>query len=206
MNFWQQWLDDPESVRLAVYELLSLYSSEELNRLQHNTEQLDEQQLGAFFFIHNRMSFTGMPNRSLKMPYLRYDGEYITRPNDKNGNRKVFVDYDFWQSKPLSTLNIECADFESVFWIHQHQFTYIDPPYFGNEKGYGGSRENGFNHEKLRELLASRGKWDLSYNGHPEAHRLYEGYHIQPIKRGSDGRIELLILSPDIVERQLTLF
>ena len=26
VNFWQHWLNDPEAVRLAVYELLSLYT------------------------------------------------------------------------------------------------------------------------------------------------------------------------------------
>ena len=34
VNFWQHWLSDPESVRLAVYELLSLYSHAELNPLR----------------------------------------------------------------------------------------------------------------------------------------------------------------------------
>ena len=92
------------------------------------------------------------------------------------------------------------------FGYINHDFAYVDPPYFGNEKGYGGSRENGFNHEKLRELLGKRGKWVLSYNDHPKTYELYDGFHIQQIKRGSDGRQELLILSPDIVTKQLTLF
>ena len=112
----------------------------------------------------------------------------------------------FWKSIPCSNLNVEHDDFEQVFWIHQHQFAYIDPPYFGNEKEYGGSRENGFDHEHLRNLLGKRGKWVLSYNDHPKTYELYDGFHIQPIKRGSDGRQELLILSPDIATKQLYLF
>ena len=66
--------------------------------------------------------------------------------------------------------------------------------------------KNGFNHEKLRELLGKRDKWVLSYNDHPKAYELYDGFHIQPIRRGSDGRQELLILSPDIATKQLYLF
>ena len=63
---------------------------------------------------------------------------------------------------------------------------------------------------KLRELLGERGKWVLSYNDHPKTYELYDGFHIQPIRRGSDGRQELLILSHDIAEqvqpKQLDLF
>ena len=63
------------------------------------------------------------------------------------------------------------------------------------------SRENGFNHEKLRELVDGRKKTAISYNDHPKAYELYDGFHIQPIRRGSDGRQELLILSHDIAEQ-----
>ena len=199
VNFWQHWLDDPEGVRLAVYELLSLYDNEELNRLKSDS--------AARYFLQNRMAFRGMPNRSIGLLYLRYDGEYITRPNDKkNGNRQLFYGWDFWKTKPLPKLSVEYADFEQVFWIHNHRFAYIDPPYFESEGDYGGCLKNGFDHDTLRELLGSRSKWVLSYNDHPEAHRLYDGFHIQSIKRGSDGRTELLILSPDIAHKQLTLF
>ena len=197
VNFWQQWLSEPESVRLAVYELLSLYTHEDLNRLETDS--------AAYYLLQNRMAFRGMPNRSLTMPFLRYDGEYVVRPYKKTGNRQLFYYWDFWQSKPLSTLNVQQADFEQVFWIHEHQFAYIDPPYFESEGDYGGCH-NGFNHEKLRELLDKRAKWILSYSDHPKAYELYDGFHIQPIRRGSDGKTELLITSPDIATQQLYLF
>ena len=198
VNFWQHWLDDPESVRLAVYELLSLYGHEDLSKISSDSAE--------FYLLRNRMSFRGMPNRSLSMPFLRNDGEYITRPDDKNGNRKIFHHWEFWQSKPCQTLTVNHADFEQVFWIHNHQFAYVDPPYFESVGDYGGCLDHEFNHELLRNLLGKRGKWVLSYNDHPKAYELYKDFHIQPIKRGSDGRTELLILSPDIIEKQLTLF
>ena len=59
-----------------------------------------------------------------------------------------------------------------------------------------------FNHEKLRELVDGRKKTAISYNDHPKAHELYDGFHIQQIKRGSDGKQELLILSHDIAASQ----
>lgn len=214
INFWEHWLNNPESVRRNAYELLSLYARDDLNKLRKKHKWSNDISSAVFFIICNRLCYNGKLNRSILEYGLDENGDYIRNPKRGTfeGKNRLFRDFDFWQSKPLSTLNIQCADFESVFWMHQHQFAYIDPPYFERESEYGGSRENGFNHKKLHELLGSREKWVLSYNDHPEAHRLYNRYHIQPIKRGSDGRTELLILSPDIAERitpqpeQITLF
>lgn len=201
VNFWQHWLNDPEAVRLAVYELLSLYNHDELSRFRYKKDLLDSQQSVAFYYLQNKCAWNGKYNRKLIPIYLRSDGEYLIRPHEPQ-SYNIFNNFDFWQSKPLSTLNINHANFEQVFWIHNHQFAYIDPPYFGIEGEYGGSRKNGFNHEKLRELVDGRKKTAISYNDHPKAYELYDGFHIQQIKRGSDGKQELLILSPDIAASQ----
>ena len=187
VNFWQHWLNDPEAVRLAVYELLSLYNHDELSRFRYKKDLLDSQQSVAFYYLQNKCAWNGKYNRKLIPIYLRSDGEYLIRPHEPQ-SYNIFNNFDFWQSKPLSTLNINHADFEQVFWIHNHQFAYIDPPYFGIEGEYGGSRKNGFNHEKLRELVDGRKKTAISYNDHPKAYELYDGFHIQQIKRGSDGK------------------
>ena len=182
VNFWEHWLADPESVRLAVYELLSLYTNEDLNRLSYM--HVDSHHHAAFYFCRSRLPYNGLPNRTMKF-YLRNDGE-IVRQLPCKGYPKgdtIFKYWEFWRDNPLSTLNVNHADFEQVFWIHNHQFAYIDPPYFGLDKVYDGSRENGFNHEKLRELLGQREKWVLSYNDHPKARELYRDYHIQLIQR-----------------------
>lgn len=198
VNFWQQWLIDPEGVRYAAYELLSLYTSEELSRFRYKKHLLDSQQAVAFYYLQNKCAWSGKLNRKLKPVYLRDDGEYIVRPEDYKNGLCIFNHYDFWKSNPLSTLNVQQADFEQVFWIHQHQFAYVDPPYFGRESEYGGSRENGFNHNLLRELVSNRPKTILSYGDDPRVWKLYDGFHIQRIQRGSDGKTELLILSPDL--------
>ena len=211
VNFWQQWLDNPESVKHAAYEILALYDRQSLRmKLKWQVGSLTEGlESASFLYIFNQLQFNGKFRASrdshLREYFLRGDGEYVQRLDQRPLGTPIFRNFDFWQSKPLSSLNIQHADFEQVFWIHQHQFAYIDPPYFGNEKGYGGS-QNGFNHEKLRELVSGRPKTAISYNDHPKARKLYEGFHIQPIKRGSDGKQELLILSPDIAARQLYLF
>ena len=205
VNFWQHWLDDPESVRLAAYELLSLYDNEELSRFRYRKDLLDSQQSVAFYYLQNKCAWNGKYNRKLIPVYLCSDGEYIRCPNHK-AQTSIFSNWGFWKSNPLSTLNINHGDFEQVFWIHQHQFAYIDPPYFGNESEYGGSRENGFDHEHLRDLLGKRDKWVLSYNDHPKAYELYDGHYIKTVCRRKDSKPELLILSPDIATKQLYLF
>ena len=214
VNFWQHWLDDPEAVRLAAYEMLGLYSRDALNRLRKNPSRLSYIESVAIYLIHNRLTYSGGIQSNI-LPYgLHANGEYIKNPSPKSfGLNRVFSNWDFWKSKPCSNLNINKGDFEQVFWIHNHQFAYIDPPYFGNEKLYGGSRENGFDHELLRELVDGRKKTVISYNDHPKAYELYDGFYIKRVQRSkltSDGRQELLILSPDIAERfepkQLTLF
>ena len=209
VNFWQHWLNDPEAVRLAVYELLSLYDNEGLNRFRYKKHLLDKKQSVAFYYLQNKCAWNGKYNRKLIPVYLRSNGEYIMRPNHK-AQTSIFSNWGFWKSNPLSTLNINHGNFEQVFWVHQHQFSYVDPPYFGNESEYGGSRENGFDHEKLRELLGKRGKWVLSYNDHPKTYELYDGYYIKTVCRRNGYKPELLILSHDIAEqvqpKQLDLF
>ena len=204
VNFWQYWLDDPEAVRLAAYELLSLYTHEDLNKLRHNKAWMSDLQTVAYYLIHNKLCFNGLINRNILAYGLDINGDYISKPHPKQfGVNRVFNNWDFWKSKPCSNLKVKQANFEEVFWIHNHQFAYIDPPYFGREGEYGGSRKNGFNHEKLRELVDGRKKTAISYNDHPKAYELYNGFHIQPIQRSklvSDGRQELLILSHDIAE------
>ena len=58
VNFWQHWLDDPEAVRLAAYELLSVYSRYELNVIRQNPGKwLSGYELHAFYLICNRFLF-----------------------------------------------------------------------------------------------------------------------------------------------------
>ena len=178
VNFWQHWLNDPEAVRLAVYELLSLYNHDELSRFRYKKDLLDSQQSVAFYYLQNKCAWNGKYNRKLKPIYLRSDGEYIIRPNHKAQTSIIFKQLGVLAIK--TTFNSKyksCRNFEQVFWIHNHQFAYIDPPYFGIEGEYGGSRKNGFNHEKLRELVDGRKKTAISYNDHPKAYELYDGFH-----------------------------
>ena len=208
VNFWHYYLGDPEAVRLAVYEILSLYTRSDMNRLVKRYRKVsDTLQSASLFLIQNRLAFNGSPYRKLQPYGLAADGEYIRQQHPKQfGRTQVFTNWDFWKTKPLHKLNVTLADFSEIFWIHEHQFAYIDPPYFGNESEYGGSRENGFDHDLLAELVRNRKKTAISYNDHPKARELYDNhnFHVQRHHRcrlRSDGRAELLILSQDIAEQ-----
>ena len=206
VNFWQHWLSDPESVRTAGYEILSLYERQSLRMvLKWKVDTLTNGlQSAAFYCLLNSLQFNGKFRGSqdshLREYFLRDDGEYVQRLDQRPQGAPLFRNWDFWQSKPCLNLNVQLGDFEQVFWIHNHLFAYVDPPYIGNESGYRASSD-GFDHEKLRELVADRKKTVISYNDHPKTYELYDGFHIQRIRRGSDGRQELLILSHDIAEQ-----
>jgi DNA adenine methylase len=75
---------------------------------------------------------------------------------------------------------VRLADFEVSITSHMEEFLYCDPPYYLKEKsklyGNSGDLHKEFDHEKLAELLTSRGGWILSYNNCPEIKEMYKGY------------------------------
>lgn len=88
---------------------------------------------------------------------------------------------------------------------HPDAFIYADPPYPVASELYGdrGSLHRDFDHEALRDLLAARHGWILSYNDCPYVRRLYDRFRfVTPrwkygMPANKESR-ELLILSPDL--------
>ena len=95
-------------------------------------------------------------------------------------------------------LSVDKADFADVFARHPDDFFYCDPPYLlgddcGESKMFRGIypqrnfpiHHNGFDHEKLFELLrAHKGGFVLSYNDCPTTRKLYS-------KRNWAGKLEI---------------
>ena len=84
-------------------------------------------------------------------------------------------------------LKVGCADFREVLKKYPNDFMYLDPPYYIGEdskmfKGIYPMRNvpihhNGFDHEKLRDLLKKhRGGFILSYNDCSTIRRYYRGF------------------------------
>ena len=84
-------------------------------------------------------------------------------------------------------LRVGCADFEDAFKKYPNDFFYCDPPYYLGEdskmfRGIYPQRNfpihhNGFNHERLSELLKNhKGGFILSYNDCSKIREWYDGY------------------------------
>lgn len=97
------------------------------------------------------------------------------------------------------------SDFRQTLLCHD-EIAYLDPPYVGHPRYYGKSFQGTFPHEELRDMLAARGGFILSYGDDPLIRKLYQDFTIlepswgKGTSRGLGGsaRTELLILSDDL--------
>lgn len=87
-------------------------------------------------------------------------------------------------SRRLDGVAIEALHFADLIPLYDRPWTlfYCDPPYFGNERLYNTSIEKK-DHERLAKILKEiKGRFILSYNDHPEAWRLYDGFTFRQVK------------------------
>lgn len=83
----------------------------------------------------------------------------------------------------LDQVVVENLDFAELIARYDRPttFFYCDPPY---TTGYTYENSKQFSHERLREVLGQvKGQWILSYDDHPDVHRLYSGYEIRRVSR-----------------------
>jgi len=91
----------------------------------------------------------------------------------------------------LPTLSVNQGSFENVIPKHSEDFLYLDPPYFlekdSDNKMFTGIypmrnipvHHNGFDHEKLRDLLHNhKGKFVLSYNNCETIREYYKDFEL----------------------------
>ncbi len=87
--------------------------------------------------------------------------------------------------KRLDKKLIENRDFEKLIKQYDNEgaFFYCDPPYtFGC--GYETTSTEGFDHERLRDLLKNiEGKFLLSYDDSPKVRELYKDFHMIATER-----------------------
>lgn len=177
-NYWQVQINEPKK----LYEMLSKYKptgeqykiiKEKLKEHWEKKTKLPKHELAAYYYFNHNLSygpgFLGWPS-SVYMDKKRY----------KKMIEKV---RDFSPGK----LKVECANFEEVFDNYPNDFFYCDPPYFLGEdsKMFIGIypmrnfpvHHNGFNHEKLRDLLIKhKGGFALSYNNCKTIRKWYKNY------------------------------
>ena len=178
VTYWQKQISDPE----ILYKKLSILEPDkatyenvkkELKAHWRNERQLSSHDLAAYYYFNHNLSygpgFLGWPS-SVYMNKKRYAAMLEKVRNFSSKNMKI-----------------ECADFEKAFAKYSNDFFYCDPPYLLGEgtKMFRGIypmrnipvHHNGFEHEKLRELLKKhKGGFILSYNNCKTIREWYKDY------------------------------
>ena len=199
-EFWQTLLSRPRQLADKVASFLPTLKRDDFYELQKKQGRLPNQlSRAAAFYVINRASFSGCTLSGGMSPgHPRFTPSAVERLRQ------------FPSSQIRGMFSTEQADFADSIERHPNALIYADPPYMlKNQNLYGARGDNGreFDHEKLREVLTSRGgRWLLSYNDCEHVRRLYRDHAVlTPQWRygmsGNKDSRELLVLSHDLAEQ-----
>ena len=167
INFWHHLLDDAEALaqRVDVYNPLSHAKFYSLQKTYLSIE--DPMERAAVFFVLNRSSYSGTTlSGGMSPKHPRFNEGAIRRL------REFFA----------PDVSVEHLDFEEAFEKYPNSYMYLDPPYLIDQALYGhkGDTHNGFDHERLCQLLHERKSgWMLSYNDSPQIREMYSNFRIE---------------------------
>lgn len=172
VNFWNQIISDPQGL---VDKVDNWWSSAndgtDLYTMIHKLKDPMEQ--AAVYWLINKTSYRGLTMAGSN-PYRHRDAD------KKQITVQVsFNSFDIYRDFYSPGLTVELLDYEEALNRHPDKESYIDPPYFKRSKIYGDGTAPEFDHEKLRDILASRStRWVLSYNDEDHIKDLYSDFHI----------------------------
>jgi DNA adenine methylase len=98
------------------------------------------------------------------------------------GKYSMRADFKLW-ARRLNKVTVENLGYEDCLRRYDSANTafYLDPPYVGTERYYGGDFGPA-DHERLRDVLAGlQGRWLASYNDCAEVRALYDGYNVEEV-------------------------
>ena len=166
-NFWNYVFDDVDALarRVEAYRPLS---HAKFYHLQKRYMLLDDPlEQAAVFFVLNRSSYSGTTlSGGMSPDHPRFNESAIRRLRE-------FYAPD---------VSVQHMDFEKAFEMFPDTYMYLDPPYLIDQALYGhrGDAHNGFDHERLCELLHKRKMgWMLSYNDSPQIREMYSNFRIE---------------------------
>jgi len=96
------------------------------------------------------------------------------------GKYSMLADFKLW-ARRLNKVTIENLRYEDCLRRYDAADTvfYLDPPYVGTERYYGGDFAPA-DHERLRDVLEGlKGGWLVSYNDCAEVRALYDGFNVE---------------------------
>lgn len=138
-----------------------------------------------------------------------------TPVSDKNATTIGVFQQPEWDGWYNENITFAQADFRDSLAAHPSALAYMDPPYVSKEDYYGRGDQGEFPHVELRDILAERDNWVLSYGDDDKGliRELYADYdYLKPEWGYGFGKAagkpenssELLILSHDIAHRRKT--
>ena len=201
VNFWQHFLIDSKNVilnsesKLLLMERDDLLASDVSELISHPTYNS-----ACWYYVFNHLCFNGMPD--VAGSYMR---DYCLRADNvlvfvEPKNRHVFPNKDMWKHLSKLDISVECLNFQDSLEKHKDIFTYLDPPYPGNDRMYMDGKSK-FEHDILCDILHKREQWVLSYSDDQLIRDMYSGFSkIVVTRRTKHPKNELLIMSHDVYE------
>ncbi len=99
------------------------------------------------------------------------------------GKYSMLADFKLW-ARRLNKVTVENLDYADCLRRYDSAETvfYLDPPYAGTERYYGGDFTTA-DHERLRDALRGlKARWLVSYNDCEKVRALYEGFNLEEVR------------------------
>lgn len=197
-NFWDVLINNREEL---VEKLKTINPTpEEYKRIKDILIQWDETQdlLSKWKTDHYKRDNIIQLDRITAAAYYYFNHNTSYGPGYLGWGSSVYLKQNKWDAMidkisklRLPTLSVSQSSFEDVFSKYRDDFYYLDPPYYlekdSDNKMFTGIypmrnipiHHNGFDHEKLRDLLLSHnGNFVLSYNNCETIREYYKDFEL----------------------------
>lgn len=198
VNFWQVLLSNPNELADKLSEITP--TQEEYSRIKEfllnwdNTQTLLSDWKTDYYKRENVIQLDSLTAAAYY--YFNHNTSY--GPGYLGWGSNVYLNETKWNSMinkirnfKLDNLSVNHSSFESVIENNPDKFLYLDPPYFlekdEDNKMFTGIypmrnipvHHNGFNHEKLSDLLLNhKGDFVLSYNNCETIREYYKDFEL----------------------------